>query len=621
MKVPDKASITLRNAPDISLGVKKITQGWQFGIFSDDTVLSLTFFERGEQNNGISIEVPQKFRCGKIFSFVLEFGNESDADELDGICYAVGAKKSADIYAREYCYALEKTEHGKDSFGRSRDELYSVIRDDSACAEPEKEYMEDGFAVSCMIDTPLIYKLHVRGFTKLELNDGGTFIALAKKASYIQELGMNMVLLMPCYEFHEVPAVHSDNGGCAWNMAKVNYWGYTDGYYYAPKRAYCAGENCMEEFLDMVRVFHKKGIAILMEMWFPLDMAPMAAVEILRYWHAMYGVDGFRIMGSGGLLYAVRTDTQLAGCVLLGEDFGGDSYNVGGTKLLYDDKRRIIRYDDGFMEAGRHFLRGDEDSIGDFLAKTIRHEGGHPTVNFMADQNSLSIMDMVSFERRHNEYNGENNMDGRRYNISFNCGVEGKTKRDVILRQRMKMIKNALAMVFLSASVPMLVAGDEFGMSHGGNNNPYCHDNEINYINWELLSKNSELFEFAKKLIEFRNEHPCIRPEYDFSMNDHQIKGMPDLSCHSERAWFPIMAEYARNIGLLYSGAYAGEQGNIYVLYNMHTEPHEFAIIDMAGKNWTCVLCSDEAGVIYDGSRKRIRLAPHTMAVFVSQVK
>lgn len=103
------------------------------------------------------------------------------------------------------------------------------------------------------------------------------------------------------------------------------------------------------------------------------------------------------------------------------------------------------------MEAGRHFLRGDEDSIGGFVDRETRHECGHPVVNFMADQNCLSLMDMVSYERRHNEYNGENNMDGRRYNISFNCGVEGKTKREIVLRERKKMVKNALAMVFLSA--------------------------------------------------------------------------------------------------------------------------------------------------------------------------
>ena len=371
----------------------------------------------------------------------------------------------------------------------------------------------------------------------------------------------------------------------------------------------------------MVRVFHEHGTAVLMEFWFPPDMAPAMAVEILRYWHMRLGVDGFRIIGSGGLLYAVRTDLYLSECVLLGDDFGGDSFHVGTVQAVSDAGRRIIRYNDGFMEAGRHFLRGDEDSIGDFVDRETRHECGHPVVNFMADQNCLSLMDMVSYERRHNEYNGENNMDGRRYNISFNCGAEGKTKREIVLRERKKMVKNALAMVFLSASVPMLIAGDEFGMSHGGNNNPYCHDDEINYIDWGLLEKNSDLYEFTRSLIQFRKEHPCIRPQQDFSMNDHRIKGMPDLSCHSERAWFPIMAEYSHNIGLLYSGAYAGEQGNVYVLYNMHTEPHEFAVIEMAGRSWKCAASSDEAGVIYDEGRKRIRLAARTMAVFVSETK
>ena len=625
MKIPDKASVTLRKATDVIPGAEKITNGWQFGIFSDAAVLSLTIFECGEPYGGMTIEIPQEFKCGRIFSFVLDFGNEEAAAGLDGACYAVGDGKQADIYAKEYGYAAKEQQDG-DGFGRDRDELCSVLR--SGQADIVENVYGEKSAFHAISDNPLIYKLHVRGFTKLApgLGDteGGTFAALAQRAAYIQKLGMNMVLLMPCYEFHEVLPTHSDNrshygtGYAGAGTGKVNYWGYTDGYYFAPKRAYCAGDNCVEEFSQMVRVFHEHGTAVLMEFWFPLDMAPVMAVEILRYWHIRLGVDGFRIIGSGGLLYAVRTDLYLSECVLLGDDFGGDSFHAGTVQAVSDAGRRIIRYNDGFMEAGRHFLRGDEDSIGGFVDRETRHECGHPVVNFMADQNCLSLMDMVSYERRHNEYNGENNMDGRRYNISFNCGVEGKTKREIVLRERKKMVKNALAMVFLSASVPMLIAGDELGMSHGGNNNPYCHDNEINYIDWRLLEKNSDLYEFTRRLIQFRKEHPCIRPQQDFSMNDHRIKGMPDLSCHSERAWFPLMAEYSHNIGLLYSGAYAGEQVNVYILYNMHTEPHEFAVIEMAGKNWSCLLSSDETGVIYDAGRKRIRLAARTMAVFVS---
>ena len=615
MKIPEKASITLKDAPDIRLGVKRTEYGWQFGIFSDDAELLLTLFDKNTPDAGVCIEVPPDFRRGRIYSFILE-AMGMDADELDGLCYAVGEGRRADIYAPEYCYVNGVDAHGGDDFGRSRDELCSVMRGFEVC-NAEKGG-DNGCVNKNLTDNLIIYKLHVRGFTKLE--NGGSFRALAGKAAYIHELGMNAVLLMPCYEFHEVAAVRSgrNNHYGAEYVNKINYWGYTDGCYFAPKRAYCEGDNCMQEFSDMVHTFHESGIAVLMEMWFPQDMAPMAAVEVLRHWHTVYGVDGFRVIGSGGLMFAARTDMGLTGCMLIGDDFGGESFHIGGINELYDDKKRLIRYDEGFMEAARHFLRGDEDSIGNFVHKLTRHEGGHPTINFMADQNCLSLMDMVSYDHRHNEYNGENNSDGRRYNISFNCGVEGKTKREVILRQRYRMIKNALAMTILSSSVPMIVAGDEFGMSHGGNNNPYCHDNELNYIDWNLLEKNAELYEFTRELIKFRNEHKCIRPEHDFSMNDHKIKGMPDLSCHSERAWFPLMAEYSHNIGLLYCGAYAGEQKNVYILYNMHNEPHEFAVIDMAGKNWTCVLSSDATGVIRDETRKRIRLSAGTMAVFVS---
>lgn len=627
MGLPDKESIKISETSYIRLGTQKSAGGWHCGFYSEDTPLKLTIFDRNEPTDRLEIDIPDNCRTGKIYSFCIE-------GDLEGLCYSVGNSGRADAFAREYCYAVPHAEKGIGSaepydssgFGRSRDELYSVfgcgadkvlpLREDESEAQTGKNRTH--------IDDLMIYKLHVRGFTKLDSVDNpGTFSGLTQKVPYIKELGMSAVLLMPSYEFHEVPVLREDmnNPYRTAYVNKVNYWGYTDGYYFAPKRAYCATENGQQEFVNMVSKLHEKGIAVFMEIYFPWDMSPASGVEVLRFWHATYGVDGFRIIGSDAVLRAAVTDVMLMECKFMGMNFGGDSYSFGIPEKIYHDKNRLIWYDEGFMEAARHFLRGDEDSIAEFINKTIRHQNGHPTVNFMADQNCLTLMDMVSYERRHNEYNGENNKDGRRYNISMNCGAEGRTSRSAVLRMRTKMVKNALAMTILSASVPMLMAGDEFGVSHGGNNNPYCMDNEINYIDWKLREKNRELYDFTKKLIDFRKGHTCIRQENEFTMSDHKVKGMPDLSCHSERAWYPLMEEYSHNIGMLYCGAYADETVNVYILYNMHDEPHEFAIIGSAGKNWKCEISSDEAGVVIDENKRRIRLMPRTMAVFVSVPK
>lgn len=632
MELPDKESIKISKASYTRLGTEKNERGWQCGIYSDETPLRLTIFDRSEPMERLEVEIPDNYRARRIYSFCIE-------GKLEGLCYSVGGKGSADAFAREFCYVSRQKEegtgcqenYGDSGFGRSRDELCSVfdrgVQKQFPLSRVECGKQGDAGIVpdeAAVGSDMLIYKLHVRGYTKLaDVENPGTFSGLAEKVSYIKELGMNAVLLMPCYEFHEVPAMREDmkNSYRTAYVNKVNYWGYTEGYYFAPKRAYCAGENGRQEFADMVSEFHANGIAVFMEIYFSWDMSPASGVEVLRFWHDTYGVDGFRVIGSDAVLRAAVTDVMLTECKLMGMNFGGDCYSYGTPEKIYNDKNRLIWYDEGFMEAARHFLRGDEDSIAEFLNKTIRHQDGHPTVNFMADQNCFTLMDMVSYERRHNEYNGENNKDGRRYNISMNCGAEGRTGKSTVLRMRIKMVKNALAMTILSASVPMLMAGDEFGISHGGNNNPYCLDDEINYIDWGLLEKNHELYAFAKELIAFRRMHSCIHPALEFTMSDHRVKGMPDLSCHSERAWYPLMEEYSHNIGLLYCGAYVDETSNVYIIYNMHTEPHEFAIIGSAGKNWTCELCSDVAGVVVDEKKRRIRLMPKTMAVFVSVTK
>lgn len=633
MDVLNQSKAKISKSEHVRLGISRTDTGWQFGLFSKKDSISLCFCDKNG-NKIIKVDVTREYKMGDIFSFVVN-------EKLDGL-YLTSSDEGIKAYAKSFAYMCGENADNKDTedyFGRERKQLVPYLEDESKIyyeTSPEqlrqdKMKHEMGNLTNANNYTHhaakdmLIYKLHVRGFTKLctriDEKERGTFKALGRRVSYFEKLGFNTVLLMPSYEFNEVPVATEDEMNCYRTgiTNKINYWGYTDGFYYAPKRAYSSSENVMLEFSQMVNNFHRNNINVLMEFYFRDEMAPSVVTDILRFWKETYRIDGFRIIGSDMCVFAAKTDPVLSDSIIIASDFGNDTFYNGTMEKNYTNKDRLIWYDEGYMEAVRHFLRGDDDSINEFTNKMIRHQYGFPTLNFIAEHDCFSIMDMVSFERRHNEINGENNCDGRKNNISFNCGVEGKTKKQSIVKLRLKYVKSALLMLFMSSSVPMLMAGDEFGMSHEGNNNPYCQDNEINYIDWSLLEKNEELFEYVRGLIKFRREYPCIHPGHDFSMCDHMNKGMPDLSFHTERAWYPMINDYTKNVGMLYCGAYENNSKNVYILYNMHTYTHDFAMISSAGKEWKVAIASDETDVAFIAKRRCIRLQPHSAAVLVSQ--
>ena len=159
----------------------------------------------------------------------------------------------------------------------------------------------------------------------------------------------------------------------------------------------------------------------------------------------------------------------------------------------------------------------------------------------MACQDGFTMNDMVTYNYRHNEANQENNHDGSSYNYSWNCGVEGPSRRLQIRQMRERQIRNAFLMVLLSQGVPMIYGGDEFGNSQNGNNNAYCQDNQVGWIDWKALKKNESLFQFVKNAIAFRKEHPILHVPGEMYGVDYQTRGLPDVSLHGERAWLSLI--------------------------------------------------------------------------------
>ena len=234
-------------------------------------------------------------------------------------------------------------------------------------------------------------------------------------------------------------------------------------------------------------------------------------------------------------------------------------------------------------------------------------------LNFMAVTNGFTMMDMVSYDQKHNEANGENNRDGSDYNYSWNCGAEGHVRKKKIQELRSRQLRNAMLLLFLSQGTPVLLAGDEFGNSQNGNNNAYCQDNEISWLNWNLNKWDQALLDFVKHVIAFRKAHPVFHMKQEPRVMDYLACGHPDISYHGVNAWQPEFENFRRQIGILYCGAYAkkpnGENDDFFfVIFNMHWEPHSFALPNLP-KNLVWSLAFDTsdsaAGGYYEEGQER----------------
>ena len=305
--------------------------------------------------------------------------------------------------------------------------------------------------------------------------------------------------------------------------------------------------------------------------------------------------------------------------------------------LPEETKRRtrvLGEYNDGFLVDMRRVLKGDEGQMGALAFRSRRNPETFGVLNYMASNNGFTMADMVSYDRKHNEANGEENRDGTDYNCSWNCGAEGPVRRKKIRQLRKKQLRNAVLLLMLSQGTPLLLAGDEFGNSQDGNNNAYCQDNEISWLNWNNQKTNADQLEFVKHAIAFRKEHPVFHQPTEPKLMDSLACGQPDVSYHGISAWKPEFDNFRRQFGILYCGDYARKadgapDDTFFVVYNMHWEPHEFALPTLsAGKKWHVVFqTADEAqnGFYEAGkepelkSQKKFMAPSRSIAVFIGK--
>ncbi|MCC8136824.1 MAG: hypothetical protein LIO76_01950 [Clostridiales bacterium] len=455
----------------------------------------------------------------------------------------------------------------------------------------------------------VMYHLHVRGFT-MHKNSGvgrgqkGTFAGLKKKIPYLLSLGINQVKLMPVYEFSELEIpeylyTHTISGqrqsaaAASYEQSRnaqefrKNYWGYGPGFYFAPKASYASSERADVEFKDMVRAFHANGIEVLLEFSFARETDIGLICACLTYWAREYHVDGFSIVGREDLSAVLARLPLFAGrkliCSWYPDDFTAE--NAAGMN------HQIAQSNDGFLNDCRRLLKGDAGTLEAFAWRTRRNPAGCAQINYMTNHDGFTLMDLVSYNMKYNDGNGEMGRDGSDANYSWNCGEEGPSAKRRIAALRMRQRKNAYAMMLLSQGTPMLLAGDEFGNSQKGNNNPWCQDGELTWLDFSRTKANRELTAFVSQLIAYRKAHRILHLDAEPQCTDYLSSGFPDLSYHGERAWYGDTRSSSLHMGCMYSGHYAGEEDFLYIAWNFHWEAQQFALPLLPdGYSWVRVM-------------------------------
>ncbi|XQQ06265.1 MAG: glycogen debranching protein GlgX [Leptolyngbya sp. IPPAS B-1204] len=506
----------------------------------------------------------------------------------------------------------------------------------------------------------------------------GTYAGLAHPAAiaHLQSLGVTAVELMPVHHFLAYPGHLVDRGlRNYWGYDSLCYLAPYSGY----SASGTLGEQVIE-FKQMVKDLHKAGIEVILDVVYnhtgegnhlgptlSLRGVDNAAyyrlvedqpryymdftgcgnslnvrhpqvlkliMDSLRYWVLEMHVDGFRFDLASALareLYAVdrlaaffdiiHQDPVLADVKLIAEpwDVGEGGYQVGEFPLLWSE------WNGKYRDTVRDFWRGEDRSLADFAYRftgssdLYQSNGRNPSasINFITAHDGFTLADLVSYNEKHNEANGEDNQDGESHNRSWNCGVEGETDDPEILQLRQRQQRNFLVTLMLSQGVPMLLSGDEVGRSQQGNNNAYCQDNEISWLNWQLQAENTALLDFTRQLIDFRRKHPVFRRRKWFQGRAIHGSGVndivwfnPDGGEMTDRQWD---IDFAKAVGIFLNGkeiATPGARGerivddSFLLFFNAHYEAIDFFIPKgLQAWEWMVVIDTCESYFIGQGQR------------------
>ena len=593
--------ITIREGNYKKFGVSEDAEGFIF-TFAGEKEEECFIRIYDKQNQLIErILVPKTYCMGSVRSVLVSGIKEKELRYN----YEINGEIITDVYADKII--------GRELFhnkGRAEQD-YAVY-----CGKVNQEFdwEEDDFPEIPKREM-VMYKLHARGFSM----DGGakgkkkgTFVAISDKIAYLKELGVTTVEFMPIYEFEELILEEKPEvpDYIKWQASEedlilpeesgkkvvgLNYWGYGEGNYFAVKSAYASTNNPSRELKELIKQMHQNGLECVLEMFFPSGMNQNVILDALRFWVREYHVDGFHLLGESVPVKAVCQDMFLSRTKLFVDSFADDIYH------LEKNYHNCYVYNDQYLYPARKLLNHLGGSLEEFANQQKKQHKNVGFVNYIANNNGFTLMDVFSYQDKHNEENGENNADGNNWNFSSNCGIEGKTGKRYVSELRRKQLLNAFAMLFFSQGIPLVMAGDEMCNTQNGNNNAYCQDNRTGWLNWKKDEKNVWLSSFVKQLIAFRKAHPILTMDEPMRMNDYGHKGHPDLSYHGESAWLSGFYQEKSSFGTMYCGSYATKEDGsaddfIYVGYNFHTGMNHLALPKLPDKKkWYLIMDTSEA--------------------------
>lgn len=568
-------------------GVTLSKEGITFSLFlSSEKECRLNLYNKTSGRQLISFRLTEEVKTGNIYSVFIKYKQlkkyfEDGEELLANLGYLYETRQG------EFLDPCALLVYGREELGKRK-----AVKLLGGISDNRYDWEEDRPLKRPYQET-ILYKLHVRGFTmdtSSKVLYPGTFRGITEKIPYLKELGVNCLLLMPAYEFEESMKEEGITD-------RINYWGYSgNNAYYAPKAAYAySKEEPDKELKDMVKALHQNGVEVMLEMNFVSGTNTVLAMECLRYWVKNYHVDGFKLSNETVPVSVLSSDPVLGETKILSE--GWDCKTVAEKNKVF---LNYGEFNNNYSNTVRRLLRGDEEQVREFAKEFTCLSGDWGNVKYITNHDGFTLWDLFSYDKKHNEANGENNRDGQEYNYSCNHGKEGKSGKSSVLELRKRQVRNAFAILFLSQGTPMLLSGDEFLNSQEGNNNPYCQDNKISWLNWDNLIKEEESFQWVKTLISIRKEHPVFRRKEPFRYMDYIYCGMPDISFHGTNPWYTEYDHYSRQLGVMLCGAYVSKDRSsfdksFYLAFNFHWEGHEFHLPEPpSGEEWILFLSTAE---------------------------
>jgi glycogen operon protein len=514
-------------------------------------------------------------------------------------------------------------------------------------------------------DETIVYEMHVKGFTQLHPTVPeslrGTYAGLAhpEVIKYIKSLGVTSVELLPIHTFVTESRLLE--------KGLTDYWGYNTIGFFAPDPRYAADCNdCLKEFKNTVVALHEAGLGVILDVVYNHtaegnELGPTLSfkgidnrsyyrlvpddkryyindtgtgntvnlshprvmqmvTDSLRYWVEQTHIDGFRFdLGTilarepngfdnrSGFLKAVSQDPVLGTVKLIAEpwDLGPGGYQVGAFPAGWAE------WNDKFRDTVRDYWKGGS-SAADLTRRICAsreifdYQGRRPwsSVNFITAHDGFTLNDLVTYNEKHNEANGEDNQDGSSNNLSWNCGVEGPTENPEINKLRNRQIRNMLGILLLSQGTPMMLAGDEFGRTQRGNNNAYCQDNEISWLNWELINdrRGKCLIDYVRKLTGFRHKYPILRRNLFLNGEYNEELGVKDVTWINANGKEMESRDWGDNgmrcFGMLIDGRaqttgvrQRGKEATLLLVINDHSDLVNFTLPEaVGGSMWSLLV-------------------------------